>query len=577
MSFMNNISIKMKVLIPIIILAILVLLSSGFGIINSKRLLNAGYDISDNCSKSIEYLMQMSSCLSALENHVNNHVNAENTISKNDCKIIIDTDLESMQGYFDSFEQLPMTENEKIYYEAMKKNFEKYKESMKSVIASSNEGDTDTATVTKAVYQKPLENYLAFKIDSLIEMKNEDMEAALATQESAYKMSIFTSVILTVISIISIIFAIYICVKCLVGPIVYISKTLGKMVKDIENKQGDLSVRLGIKGTDEIGTMGKSINQFIITLQNVMEQINDSSVQMNKIVEDVGEKVAFANDNSNDISAAMEEISASMETVTETVFGILENMNEIGNHVQEISVRSDGLLEYSGRMENSATTLKDSALQNKNNTSNVTNQIISKLQKSIEESRQVEKVKELTNDIVNIADETNLLALNASIEAARAGQAGKGFAVVATEISQLSDASRVAAENIQSINNVIVKTVYELIDNASELVDYIKENILPDYDNFVDAGVQYNDDAKHIYEIVENFHEMSVDLKNRTESIQNYIDSISNSVKESSYGINLAASNTGKLSSDIAVISDRIIKNKEVADLLSEEAEHFKN
>ena len=230
MSFMNNISIKMKVLIPIIILAILVLLSSGFGIINSKRLLNAGYDISDNCSKSIEYLMQMSSCLSALENHVNNHVNAENTISKNDCKIIIDTDLESMQGYFDSFEQLPMTENEKIYYEAMKKNFEKYKESMKSVIASSNEGDTDTATVTKAVYQKPLENYLAFKIDSLIEMKNEDMEAALATQESAYKMSIFTSVILTVISIISIIFAIYICVKCLVGPIVYISKTLGMMV-----------------------------------------------------------------------------------------------------------------------------------------------------------------------------------------------------------------------------------------------------------------------------------------------------------------------------------------------------------
>ena len=114
-------------------------------------------------------------------------------------------------------------------------------------------------------------------------------------------------------------------------------------------------------------------------------------------------------------------------------------------------------------------------------------------------------------------------------------------------------------------------------DRVLEGEDYIKENILPDYDNFVDAGVQYNDDAKHIYEIVENFHEMSVDLKNRTESIQNYIDSISNSVKESSYGINLAASNTGKLSSDIAVISDRIIKNKEVADLLSEEAEHFKN
>lgn len=575
MRLINNISIKMKVLIPIVVLAIVVLVSSAVGMINAKLLLNAGYEISDNCSKSIEYLMRMSACIESMENDVNSHVTADNTITKNEYKTVIKEELDNMKACFEEFEKLSLTEKEAEYYGAMKKHFERYEESIDNVLTESDAGNTDGATEAMYVSQKPLENYLAYKIDCLIEMKEADMDRALATQEAAYQFSVLTSVIFIVICVINIIFAIWVCVRCLVRPIVYISKTLGKMVEDIENKQGDLSVRLGINGQDEIGVMGKSINRFIITLQNVMNQINSSSLQMNQIVETVGEKVLFANDNSNDISSAMEELSASMENVTETVFGILDEMNEIGTHVSEISVKSDGLLSYSEKMEMSATTLKDNALQNKSNTSDVTNQIIDKLQKSMEESRQVEKVKELANDIVNIADQTNLLALNASIEAARAGQAGRGFAVVATEISQLSDASRETAENIQAINKEIVNTVYELINNASELVDYIKGNILPDYDNFVQAGIQYNDDARYINEIVGNFHQMSVDLTDRTKSIQDYIDNISNAVKESSKGIHIAASNTGELSQEIADISNSIIENKEVADLLSQEAEHF--
>lgn len=348
-----------------------------------------------------------------------------------------------------------------------------------------------------------------------------------------------------------------------------------KLVNDIEKNQGDLSLRLNMQGKDELGRMGKSIDHFIQTLQNVMQQINHGSVQMNEIVQDVSEKVTNANREADDISKAMEELSDSMENVTNTTFEILDNMNEIGHSVEQISDRSDDMLRYSEKMEGTATTLKENALQNKNQTSDMTTQIIDKLQNSMEQSRQVEKVKELANDIVNIAEETNLLALNASIEAARAGQEGRGFAVVATEISHLSDASRESAENIQAINNSIVQVVYELIDNASELVDYMKDKILPDYDNFVKAGMQYNDDAKYVYKIVDEFHNMSVQLKKRTENVQNYIDEISTLVKDSSQGISNAASNTGNLSQEIQVIATRMQNNQEVADLLSKEAVHF--
>lgn len=575
MKFFDNLSIRIKVVVPIGVLAVIVLLSSFFGMYNAKQLLNAGHEISDNCTKSIQYLMQMSSSLEAMENDMNAHCSAENVLTKNEYKNVIDEEMSNMKGYFEAFEQLPSTTEEAEYYGAMKAKFVKYEESLKSVLESSLAGDADATSEQVLVRLKPLENYLSYKIESLIEMKEVDMAEALQTQKEAYQSSITTSVVFILISVIQIIFAIIISSMYLVKPVELINRSLGKMVEDIENKQGDLSVRVDINRLDEVGRMSSSINKFIDTLENIMHQINQSSSQMHNIVEDVGEKISFVDDNSNDISAAMEELSASMENVTDTVFGILNHMSEIGNHVDQISISSDELLDYSDRMEKSAMKLKDNAMQNKNNTSNMMSQIIDKLQKSMEESRQIEQVKELTGDIVNIADETNLLALNASIEAARAGQAGKGFAVVATQISQLSDASRHSAENIQSINNVIVKTVYELIDNASELVDYIKENILPDYDQFVDAGIQYNDDAQHINQVVDHFHQMSMDLKERIVSVQNYIDTITDNVKDSSSGINVAAVNTGKLSSDIKVISSRIMENKQVADRLSGEADRF--
>lgn len=276
-----------------------------------------------------------------------------------------------------------------------------------------------------------------------------------------------------------------------------------------------------------------------------------------------------------DICVGIEELSASMQSVTETVSGIAVNMQGIEQKAYELAVQSDSMLEYADKMDKNADKLKKDAVANKENTGKVASQIIAKLQKTIEDSKQVEKVSELTNDILSISGQTNLLALNASIEAARAGEAGKGFAVVASEIGQLSESSRQAAVNIQNINNTVIETVQELIRNAGELAEYIQTNILPDYDNFVQAGEQYNSDAVYINGVVEKFNMMSSELKQSTEHIMDYIGNITKVVTEGSEGINLAASNTSALSDEISNISEQIVQNKKVADMLSAEAEHF--
>lgn len=575
MKWLNQISIKVKVMLPICILGIVVLLASVVSLVNSKRLLDAGVVISQDCSKSIELLMDMSSELESMGKNMYAHCDAENSISKDSFATTVNEKMEAMKGYFKEYREQELTDLEQEYFGAFEKRFEKYEDGMNQVLDASAKGDGDRALEVINVVQKPSEDYLAKKITSLINMRKSAMNDALLAQQKAYAFSRNSSIVFIAISAFMILLSLLICLRGIVAPIQSISRTLQKMVDDIKKNRGDLSVRLSISGKDEIAIVGKNVNAFIETLQSVMNRITDSSMQMNQIIGEVDEKIRCSNENSDDISAAMEELSASMLSVTDTVAGISDNMKEIENKAKELSVKSDGLLEYSDTMDRNATTLKQDAVANKLNTSQMATEIIEKLQNAIEDSKQVEKVRQLTDDILNIADQTNLLALNASIEAARAGQAGRGFAVVASEIGQLSCSSRDAAENIQTINQIVIETVKELIRNANALVTYIQENILPDYDKFVAAGAQYNDDAVYINGVVEDFNAMSSDLRQRTEDIMDYIANILQAVQEGSTGINLAAANTADLSDQIANISSRILQNKQVADALSEEAEHF--
>ncbi len=544
---MNNISIRVKVLVPIVILSIVIMLSNGFALLNERNLLNTSYVISDECSDNIEILMEMESTLQSIGKNMYGHCKAENATTKNEYENNIKAQISYMEELFSSYESKHLTKKEQEYVGAMRTKFDKYIEGVNEVLAGSMDEDNDAQRIAINVKQKPAEDYLNYKINRLIDMRKAEMENALLSQQKAYRVAIVSSVLFFAIALLMSVFAFVICNRGIVRPMHYISNKLDKMIRDIKNDEGDLSMRINITGKDEIGVIGGSVNGFIETLQNVMQSITESSKEMNNIVNLVGKKITLSDDNARDISAAMEELSAG----------------------------SDELLSYTDKMEQSALGLKNNAIKNKNEASNMTQAIISKLQEAMEESKQVEQIKQLTNDILNIASQTNLLALNASIEAARAGEAGRGFSVVASEISQLSDSSRDTATHIQDINNLIIDAVRQLTNHANELVNYIEDTILPDYDSFVEAGMQYSKDANHVNEIVNQFHMMSDELRSQTEQVQEFAMSITNSVQESSEGIQIAASNTENLSGEIAGISGHILENKEVANILNREAERF--
>ena len=140
-------------------------------------------------------------------------------------------------------------------------------------------------------------------------------------------------------------------------------------------------------------------------------------------------------------------------------------------------------------------------MKSKNDTNAKVSKIQGILKDAVKESQNVEQINSLTNDILDIANETNLLALNASIEAARAGEAGRGFSVVAEEISVLADSSRNTANNIQGISQVVNEAVQKLSDSAQQMLQFVDETVLTDYDSFVSIVNQYQTDAEEMNRI----------------------------------------------------------------------------
>ena len=187
----------------------------------------------------------------------------------------------------------------------------------------------------------------------------------------------------------------------------------------------------------------------------------------------------------------------------------------------------------------------------------------------------IQKINTNTRSLNSIANKQKMLSLNASIEAARAGEAGRGFAVVASEISQLAAASQEAANNIQRINAVVTNAVNNLADNANGLVSYMNDSILPEFERFVESGVEYNDKASFIEGTMTDFKEKTDSLKQSMLEISSSINTISHAINEGVNGVVSAADSTQLIVEDMDNISHKMDENYEIADSLKKETSIF--
>lgn len=362
----------------------------------------------------------------------------------------------------------------------------------------------------------------------------------------------------------------------IVGPASLAGKELNRVVDLIEQGEGDLTVRIPVKSSDEVGRMAEGINVFLGQLQSVMIKLKGNALSMRDSAEKVRSEISNSNDVANSVSSTMEQMSASMEQMSATLTQIaggsdvvlnqvkemLEQVNQGGKLVDEIKVRA-------GEMH--ATTIKG-----KNDTSKTMDTIRADLEGAVEDSTSVEKINDLTGDILDIASQTNLLALNASIEAARAGEAGKGFAVVADEIRTLAENSTATANNIQSISDLVTQAVRKLSASAEELLSFVDEKVMKDYDNFVSVVDQYKEDAESVNQIIAQVSANTNEIEHTVQGMNSGLNDISVGVDESAQGIVQAAESTSDLVTALEGIREETDKNHEVSVEFEKVVSNFK-
>lgn len=356
-----------------------------------------------------------------------------------------------------------------------------------------------------------------------------------------------------------------------------ISNEVVSMIDNINAGKGDLTVRVRTETRTELWSIVDGINQFIGTLQNIIKDVKDGTYVLTSSADEMTDQIQKASDNITNTSAALQELSASMDTVATTADQITERLDEVKNAADDIRQEAAQGAQTAISIKNEADEIKVAVTQKKENTGAKITELGEVLQISVKDSEKVSQINELTNVILDVASQTNLLALNASIEAARAGEAGKGFAVVAEEISALAENSRQTAGNIQVISNEVTTAVRSLSNNALEVIDFINNTVIADYDAFVDTGDKYEQAAIMMDDMLEKFSDKADNLNTIMDHMADSVESITESVKQSTEAIGLSATNSTEIVGEIQGIDNAMAENNKVTERLNQSTSIFEN
>lgn len=562
------------ILIPVFVVGFVSVISSGLSLKNLSKVNDAASQIVDTSMVGTEMLNDIE-----MET-VNIHTLALAHIISTDLSSMIDI-VSEVRNHEEKLKQLLddynpyVTLETKRNYRIICENYTSLVKECGNVMAYSAAGKNEEAYKTANGSIAKYSNNIEKAISSMREHVNSVTQEERKSLESTYRASVVTCTFTIAISIIALLFVVFAVVTMVIKPLLRTQKEINGIIVNIDNKKGDLTQRVTPINNAEVDAVGKGINVFMTKLQAIFKAVVTNSARMERVVDDVRQSVQTSNSSVSDLSALTEELSATMQDISENASVINTNTDNVAKEVELIAEKTDELTGYTKDMKAHAQSMESVARTNMESTDRKVSEILEVLQKAIEDSNSVKQVNSLTNDILNIASQTNLLALNASIEAARAGEAGRGFAVVASEISQLAAASQEAANNIQRINAVVTNSVTNLSDNANGLVSYINDSILPEFERFVESGVEYNDKASFIEGTMTDFKEKTDSLKQSMLEISSSINTISHAINEGVNGVVSAADSTQLIVEDMDNISHKMDENYAIADSLKKETSIF--
>ncbi|MCR5100255.1 MAG: methyl-accepting chemotaxis protein [Butyrivibrio sp.] len=349
-------------------------------------------------------------------------------------------------------------------------------------------------------------------------------------------------IIAALVGIILLIVSTYFIITFLLKPL----KQVNEIIMDTANfnfKHNPNSQKL-CQRNDEIGQIANCVRDMRKKLRDIINQIGDTSKTITTNVDQLLNTTYDVNSMCTDNSATTQQLSAAMEETSASTEVINGNMSNMQNEAENINDMAEEGTSLSDEVMNRATELKSTTENAANKTRTMFESVQQKTNEAIESSKVVDKINELTNTIMSISSQTSLLALNASIEAARAGDAGKGFAVVATEIGGLAEQTATSVKDIDNIVGEVHVAVEKMAECLTETTSFLEENVLTDYDDFQKVSDQYRTDADRFKESMNSIKNGANTLNDNITLVASSISAINTTVSESANGVTDIAQKT---------------------------------
>lgn len=341
---------------------------------------------------------------------------------------------------------------------------------------------------------------------------------------------------------------VYFATRSIIKPLEISQKYLERMAT------GDLSADLpesALKSQDEIGSMARAMNVMQRSIREMVKGVIEEFENIRNSVQIVTDEMRSLINQTDETSATVQQLSAGMEEAAASAEEMSAASNEIEQAVSSMAQKTYESTNAIGEINNKAIELKNNAIASEQTAYQIYTEAKKNLENVVAQSKAVEEINVLSDAIMQIVSQTNLLALNAAIEAARAGEAGKGFAVVAEEIRSLADTSKKTVAEIQKVTKTVISSVGNLSDSVTNIMQFIENNVIRNYQELVHTGELYSNDASIINNII-------TDLSATTEEVTAGIENIITAINEVALTVNEGATGSQNIAEKTSVIVEKV-------------------